>query len=328
MARVPAAVAILLALLPSAGRAQAAEPLSANPITVVIPYTAGASADVTMRLLTQQITDATGQKFLIRNMPGAGAVIGAQHVKRAAPDGLTVLQLVVGTHGTSQRTVTPQPYDLLTDFEPITLLWNLPLFLVVPAAGKDHSVADLLARARTTAGGLSYASTGINTAGHFLGELLAREAGVAMLHIPYLGASPAITDLVTGRVDFYYVSYASVSSFVTSGRLRLLAVASEARLPLLKDVPTMAEAGFPRVLMASQFGLAAPARTPAPVVARLNAMFTAAARDAEVARKAVSQGVELAPTTPAELRAMIVRELVRIDEHLRSRPAEAQQPSR
>ncbi len=300
--------------------AHAAEPFSASPMTLVIPYTAGASADVTMRLLTQQIAESTGQKFIIRNMPGGAAVVATQFVMRSAPNGLTLLQLVVGTHSTSQRTTSPQPYDLLTDLEPIMLLWNLPLFMVVPTAGKDNSVADLVQRAKATPGGLSYASTGINTAGHFLGELLSRETGAPMLHIPYLGASPAMTDLVTGRVDFYYVSYASVISFVTSGRLRLLAVASQSRLPLLKDVPTMAEAGYPRVQMASQFGLAAPAGTPPPIVAKLNAMFAAAAGDPEVVRKTVAQGVELAPNKPEELRSMIAAELQRVDEHLKARP--------
>jgi tripartite-type tricarboxylate transporter receptor subunit TctC len=298
---------------------QAKQPLSSNPITVVIPYTAGASADVTTRMLTEQITSSTGQRFVIRNMPGAGAVVAAQFVRRAAPDGHTVLQLVVGTHATSQRTINPQPYDLLADFEPVTLLWNLPLFMVVPGAGKDHSVADLVHRAKTTPEGLNYASPGINSAGHFLGELLSQEAGAPMLHVPYKGASPAITDLIAGRVDFYYVSYASVISFVTSGRLKLLAVASPARLPLLKDVPTMKEAGFPRVEMVSQFGLAAPARTPQPIIARLNEMFTDASRDPGVAKKAVSQGVELAPNAPQEFRAIISGELQHIDEHLRSR---------
>jgi tripartite-type tricarboxylate transporter receptor subunit TctC len=316
------AVALLFSLALPCG---AGQPLSANHITVVIPYTAGASADVTMRMLTQQITDTTGQKFLIRNMPGGGAVIGAQHVRRAAPDGLTLLQLVVATHATSQRTVTPQPYDLLADFEPITMLWNLPLFLVVPASGNDNTVADLVQRARSSTSGLSYASTGINTAGHFLGEILSREAKAPMLHIPYQGASPAMTDLVTGRVDFYYVSYASVISFVTSGRLRLLAVASPSRLPLLKEIPTMAEAGYPRVEMASQFGLGAPARTPPQIVTKLNEMFSAAARDPEIVKKAVSQGVELAPNSPDEFRALIAREFQRIDDHLRSRPQSPQQ---
>ena len=299
---------------------EAAEPLSPSPITVVIPYTAGASADVTMRLLTQHIGESAGQKFVIRNMPGGGAVLATQAVMRAPPNGLTVLQLVVGTHAASQRTTSPQPYDLLTDLEPVTLLWNLPLFMVVPSAGKDQSVADLVARARATPGGLNYASTGINTAGHFLGELLAKETGAPMVHIPYLGAAPAITDLVTGRVDFYYVSYASVSSFVTSGRLRLLAVAAETRLPLLKEVPTMAETGYPRVLMASQFGLAAPARTPPGIVARLSEMFTAATRDPAVAARATAQGVELAPNRPVQFRAMIEAELGRVDELLKARP--------
>jgi tripartite-type tricarboxylate transporter receptor subunit TctC len=323
MARAAAIAAAWLSVL--ALPCQAKQPLSPSPITVVIPYTAGASADITMRLVTQQITDTTSQKFVIRNMPGAGAVVAAQYVRRAAPDGLTVLQLVVGTHGTSQRTINPQPYDLLADFAPVTLLWNLPLFMVVPAKGADHSVADLVRSAKATPSGLSYASPGVNSGGHFLGEMLSQDAGAPMLHIPYKGASPAITDLVAGRVDFYFVSYASVISYVTSGRLRLLAIASPARLPLLKDVPTMKEAGFPRVEMGAQFGLAAPGGTPPPIVAKLNEMFTAAARDPDIVKKAVSQGIELAPNSPQEFRAMIASELERIDAHLRSRPAAPRQ---
>lgn len=136
--------------------AQPPEPLSGtSPITVVIPYTAGASADVTMRMLTQQITDTTGQRFLIRNMPGSGAVLAAQTVMRAAPDGLTLLQVVVGTQATSQKASKPQPYDLLADLEPISLLWSFPLFMVIPGTSKDGSVADLVARAKATAGGLN-----------------------------------------------------------------------------------------------------------------------------------------------------------------------------
>lgn len=300
--------------------ARASEPLFAtSPITVVIPYTAGASADVTMRMLTQKITDTTGQRFLIRNMPGSGAVLAAQTVVRAAPDGQTLLQVVVGTQATSQKANKPQPYDLLADLEPISLLWSFPLFMVIPGTSKDASVADLVARAKATSGGLNYASPGINTAAHFLGEILSRQAGAPMLHIPYLGASPAMTDLIAGRVDFYFVSYASAISFVTSGRLKLLAVASPARVPLLKDVPTMTEAGYPDATMESQFGIAAPAKTPASVVARLNAMFKAAAKDPAVAAKADSQGLELTLNSPAEFRGMIAAELKRVDQLLAAR---------
>lgn len=140
-----------------------------------------------------------------------------------------------------------------------------------------------------------------------------------MLHIPYPGASPAMTDLVAGRVDFYFVSYASAITFVKSGRLRPLAVASPERVALLKNVPTMTEAGYPDATMESQFGLAAPARTPASVVARLNAMFTAATKDPAVAAKADSHGLDLTPNSPDDFRKMIAAELKRVDQLLAER---------
>lgn len=295
------------------GHAPRAQLLSSNPITVVVPYAPGFAADITQRLLNQKVTEMTGQPFVVKNLAGGGGVIGALDVKRAAPDGHTLLQLVVGTHATSQRVAASPPYELRKDFEPITLLWNLPQFMAVPYASPARSVAELIAMGRSKPGGLSFASVGVNSAGHFLGELLSKETKVTMVHVPYPGAAKAVTDLITNRVDFFFSSYGSIRPSVLDNKLRTIAVASSKRLGILSNVPTMAEQGFPAATMTSQFGLAAPARTPEPVIQRLNEAFAKAARDPDVVRKTIDDGIELAPSSPAEFSAMIEKEFEKLD---------------
>lgn len=305
------------------GCAARAQLVSTNPITVVVPYAPGFAADVTQRLLNQKVTENTGQPFIVKNVAGGGGVLGALEVKRAAPDGHTLLQLVVGTHATSQRVAASPPYDLLKDFEPVTLLWNLPQFMAVPYASPARSVAELVSMGRAKPGGLSFASVGVNTAGHFLGELLAKETKVTMVHVPYPGAAKAVTDLVTNRVDFFFSSYGSVRSFVLDNKVRTIAVASPKRLDILPGVPTMAEQGYPAATMISRFGLAAPAKTPDAVIRRLNEAFARAARDPDVVKKTVDDGIELAPGSPAEFSAMIAEEFTKLDKILK--PAAAAQ---
>ena len=296
--------------------------LSNNPITVVVPYPPGAAADVTMRLITDKLTEQTGQPFVIRNVPGGGLAIAAVQVKSASPDGHTLLQLVVGTHATTQRLAGAKPqYDLLKDFAPIMLMWNLPQFLAVPSASPARSIADLIALAKSKPNGLSYGSVGANTAGHFLGEMLAQDSKAPMTHVPYKGAAPALIDLIASRIDFMFASYASLQSFVDDKRVRALAVASPRRVAELPAIPTMADEGFANVTMTSQFGLAAPANTPTAIVQTLNAAFTKAIRDPELVRKTAGHGLDFAPSTPAEFTAMIAQEFKNLDRLLKPSPA-------
>lgn len=290
---------------------------SSRPIIVVVPYAPGFAADVTMRQLNQKVSEATGQPIMVKNVAGAGGVIGAHEVRRAAPDGHTLLQLVVGTHATSQRVTSPQPYDLLADFTPITLLWNLPQFMAVPAGSAARSVSDLIALGKAKPGGLSFASVGVNTAGHFLGDMLAAETGQRMVHVPYPGAAKAVIDLVAGRVDFFFSSYGSIKPLVRDNKLRTVAIASAKRLGILPDVPTMGEQGFAGVVMTSQFGLASPAKTPDAVVRRLNEAYAAAARDPDIVKKAADEGTEMAPNSPEEFRALIAEEFKKLDRILK-----------
>jgi tripartite-type tricarboxylate transporter receptor subunit TctC len=320
-----AALASLLGLAAVALPAPAAaQVLPGRPITVVVAFPPGASADTTMRLITQKITEDTGQQFVIDNRSGAAGFLAANAVKQAVPDGHTLLQVVVGTLVTNQVTSADPGYDLRRDFEPITQLWNLPLALVVPETSKAHTVAELISLAKTKAGGMNYASTAVNSAGHLLGGMLASAGHVNMVHVPYRGAAPAVTDLVAGRIDFYFVSYASVSSFVESGKLRVLAVAAPRRLTALPDVPTMAEAGFPQVALGVQWGIAAPAKAPRPVIEALHKAFVSAANDPIIVKRMGDQGIEMTTSSPEEFGAIIASEFDKIDHILRAAGVKSQ----
>jgi tripartite-type tricarboxylate transporter receptor subunit TctC len=310
-------VAIVALLIAGLSTTQA-QILPGRPVSVVVAFPPGASADTIMRLITRKVTEDTGQQFVIDNRSGAAGFLAANTVKMAPPDGHTLLQMVVGTLVTNQVTSADAGYDVRRDFEPITQLWNLPLALVVPQDSPAQTVADLVRIAKTRPEGLNYASTAINSAGHLLGAMLASAGGVPMVHVPYRGAAPAVTDLVAGRIDLYFVSYASVSPFVEAGKLRVLGVASPRRLQALPSVPTMAEAGFPDVALGVQWGVAAPAKTPAPIIARLHKAFVDAAQDPALVKRMAEQGVEIATSSPAEFGSIIADEFNKIDRVLKA----------
>jgi len=314
MWRVPA-VAIVAVV---AAHAACAQVLPGRPITVVVPFPPGASADAIMRLITHKITENTGQQFVIDNRTGGAASVSAIAVKQAPPDGHTLLELVVGTHAQNQKVGSEVLYDVRRDFEPITQLWNFPLTLAVPASSPARSVAELVALGKSKPGGLSYASTAVNSAGHLLGAMLSAASATPMVHIPYRGAPPALTDLVAGRVDFYFASYASVGPFVAAGTLRMLAVSSAHRLKALPDLPTMGEAGYPSVELGARWGVVAPAKTPPDVIRKLNEAFVAAANDPDVVRRMEEQGVEIATNSPEQFKALIEAEVEQLERAVKS----------
>jgi tripartite-type tricarboxylate transporter receptor subunit TctC len=310
----PRALVILAALIAAnavAERDAAAELLSSRPITVVIPFTPGASSDTFQRLVAKRVSENTGQSIIVESRPGGGGPVGAVAVKRALPDGHTLFQANSGTHATNVTLYPSQPYDAVKDFAPITLMWSFPQLLVVPADGPAKSVAELAAYAKTKPGGLSYGSQGNGSGGHLLGAMLSRHVGVPMVHVPYRGAGPAALDVATGRIDFLFVSYASVLPHYLSGKVRVLAVSSAKRLTALPQVPTMAETGFAGLEMETWFGLMAPAGTPEPVVSKLNAAFVQAVHAPEVVKQMIDQGAEPVTDTPQEFAAYIDAEIKR-----------------
>jgi tripartite-type tricarboxylate transporter receptor subunit TctC len=303
-------LAAVVAVSSIAGDA-AAELLSSRPITVVIPFTPGASADTLQRIVNKKVTENTGQILVVESRGGGGGAIGASVVKQAPPDGHTLFQANAGTHAANQSLYATLPYDPIKDFRPITLLWSFPQLLAVASDSPAKTVDELVALAKSKPGGLSFASQGTGSGGHLLGEMLKARTGANMVHIPYRGAGPAALDLATGRVDFFFVSYSSALSFLQAGKIRALAVTSPKRLPALPEAPTMREVGYAGIELDAWFGLVAPAGTPDPVIGKLNAAFVQAVRDPEVTRQIIDQGAEPAGDTPDAFAAFIVSETER-----------------
>ena len=304
------AVSIAAGLI--AGENTAAQILSKRPITLVIPYTPGASSDSFQRLVAKKVTEDTGQLIIVESRPGGSGTVGALAVKQAPPDGYTLFQANSGTHAANVTLFPSLPYDPSRDFQPITLMWSFPQLLVVPVQSPAKSVSGLLDLAKSKVGGLSFGSQGNGSTGHMLGDMLKLRSGSSsMVHVPYRGAGPAALDVATGRLDFLFVSYASVLPFIQSGKVRVLAVASTKRLAIMPDVATMAELGFPGFELVAWFGLVGPAGMSEAVVGKLHAAFAHAIRDPQIAKQFEDQGAEAITNTPAEFAAFIASETER-----------------
>lgn len=283
--------AAALVLAAGAGRrAGAQEPFPSRPIRVVFPYAAGGGPDSSLRLVANKVEQQTGATVLIENKPGAGGTIGTTYVKQARPDGYTLMQGSHSTHATNPWLYKNIGYDPLADFEPVTLLFASRTFLLVPASLGVNSVKDLYDYAKRKQGGVTYASPGVGSGGHLGGAMLGRAFGVTATHIPYRGSAGTRTDLLTGRVDFLFNSIQPFIGDLQMGTVKALALAHNERFPGLPEIPTMAEEGYPGIEIQNWFGLFAPAGVPAPVLDKLNAMFSAAANDPELKDGAAREG--------------------------------------
>jgi tripartite-type tricarboxylate transporter receptor subunit TctC len=280
----------LLALAPLAAQAQAAFPSKA--LTIVVPFSPGGTTDILARVVGQYLAKELGQAVIIDNRPGAGGNIGAQMVARAAPDGYTLLMGTVGTHAINQSLYKKMPFDPIKDFAPITRIALVPNLLVANPSQPFKTVKELIAHAKANPGKVTFASSGSGTSIHLSGEMFQQMAGVEMQHIPYKGSAPALTDLLGGQTAIMFDNMPSVISHVRAGKLRPIAVTTPTRSPALPDVPTIAESGVPGYSATSWFGLLAPAGTPAPVIAKLNASILKGLADPEVKKKLAEQGAE------------------------------------
>jgi tripartite-type tricarboxylate transporter receptor subunit TctC len=294
-------------------------------ITLLVPFPPGGSSDIVMRLVAHKVAESMKQTIIIDNRPGGSGNVAAMAIKNAPPDGYLLMMGHTGTHAINPSLYTDLKFDPMKDFAPITPLILFNNILVVPEASPARTVADLVALAKTKPEGLSYGSQGVGTGGHLLGELLAKHAGVKLVHVPYRGIAPAVTDTVAGRMDMLFASYISMGGHVESGKLRMLAIAGAQRHPRIPDVPTMAEAGYPDVQMQQWFGLFAPAGTPAPVVRKLNAEFVKALDSDDVKDKVLPQVASVIPGPPEELAAMVARDIVRLGQVVKGSWAQAPQ---
>jgi tripartite-type tricarboxylate transporter receptor subunit TctC len=292
-------------------RAQVAD-FPSRPITLLVPFVAGGSSDVVMRLVSKRVSERLKQPIVIDNRPGGAGNVAALAIKNAPKDGYTLMMGHTGTHAINATLYSDLKFDPAKDFAPITPLISFNNILIVNEGSTAKSAKALVALGKSKADGLTYASQGVGTGGHLLGVILAKQTGLNLIHVPYRGVAPAVTDMVAGRVDLMFSSYVTAGPHIESGKLRMLAIAGAKRHPKFPELPTMAEAGFPGVEMEQWFGLFAPAGTPEPVVRKLNEAFVEALESDEVRNTLLPQGAVITPGTPQDLAAMVARDIVRL----------------
>jgi len=297
-------VALAAAAMPVTASAQ---PYPNRPIRIVVPYAAGGAVDIVARIVGQALSEELKQPVIVDNRPGASANIGMELVAKAPADGYMLLMASNGL--TTNMALFPNlVFDGRRDFAPIARIGYAPLVIVVPASSPVKSLKDLIALAKAKPGELSYGSAGNGSSGHLAGESLKALTGIDVLHVPYKGGAPAVTDLLGERLSFMPINPLEVISYVQAGRLRVLAVGSDKRVPLLPDVPTVAEAGVPGFEATVWWGLVAPAKTPAEDVAILNTATNKALHDPAILKKLADLGVVTTPGTPSDFAQFISKQ--------------------
>jgi tripartite-type tricarboxylate transporter receptor subunit TctC len=254
---------------------------------------------------------------VIENRGGGGGVPAALGIKQAAPDGYTLFLANNGLFAIMPALTADIRFDPVKDFQPITPLFSFPSVLVVPTASPAKSVKELVDLAKSKPGGLNYASQGVGSGGHILGEMLRLKSGAPFVHVPYRGAGPAVTDLAGGNVDLLFSSYVSAIGQVQAGKLRILGWTATKRTPALPDVPTMAEAGYPGTELEIWQGIVAPAGTPPAIVRKLQAEFVKAAKSPDIVSKVAAQAVEMYTTTPEEMAKLLASDIERLGKVIR-----------
>lgn len=303
-----AVVALLLGVSTSA-IAQAAFPAQ-KPITLVVPFAPGGGNDILARAIAPKMRQLLGQSVIIENKPGAGGNLGAEFVARARPDGYT---LVIAS---SQVTMNPflgmkVPFRIEHDFEPIGLIASVPIVLVANNDQPYKTLKDFIQYSRSHPGKLSYSSPGNGTPQHLAGEVFAKLNKTELLHVPYRGTGPSITDLMGGQVQISFATFASAMQHVQAGKLRALGIAGQKRSALMPDLPTFAEAGLTGYEAGLWYSLLAPAKTPRAIVNKVNEALVEALKSPDVVEQLTKQGFETQASTPDELKAYIGKELAR-----------------
>lgn len=316
-------VALSLALMPGAGLAQS-DNYPSRPITILVPFPPGGISDVMTRAVAQKVADGLKTNIVIDNRGGGGGVPAALALKQSAPDGYTLFLANNGLFAIMPAMGGEARFDPLKDFAPITPIVSFPSVLMVPAGLPAKSVKELVELAKTKPGGINFASQGVGSGGHVLGEMLRLKSGAKMVHVPYRGAGPAVTDVAAGNVDMLFGSYVSGAGQVQAGKIRLLGWTAHKRSPAIPDVPTMAEAGFPGTELEIWHGIVAPPGTPAPIVRKLNEEFVKALRSPEILAMFAKQAADGLPTTPEAFSKLIASDVERLGKVVREAGIKAQ----
>jgi tripartite-type tricarboxylate transporter receptor subunit TctC len=294
--------------LPAFAQTKAGYPT--QTIKMIVGFGPGGSTDVTARIITAKMYELLGQRVVIENKPGGGSNIGSELAARGAPDGYTLLLGTVAN--TINMTLYKNPgYDIVRDFEPISMLTSAPAVLVVTPKLPVNTVQELIALARAKPDSLNYSTSGVGTTPHLAGELLLQRFNIKMTHVAYKGAAPALTDTISGVTQVGFKTALSAIPSIQSGQLKALAVCSTKRLSLLPDVPTMAEAGVPDFEITSWNGLFAPKGTPQDIIEKLNQVCVAISRMKDVQETFAAQAADSQSSTPAQLKAFVAAEIAK-----------------
>jgi tripartite-type tricarboxylate transporter receptor subunit TctC len=291
----------------------AADTYPARAIKIIVAYPAGGANDIVARSIAEELTKDLGQPVVIENKSGAAGVVGAEAAAHATPDGYTLL-MAAGAHTLAPSLNAKLPYDIVTDFQPISLAATSTYLLVVNPSVPAGSVKELIALAKAQPGKLNFASSGAGAPPHLAGVLFQKMTGTELNHVPYRGDTPGIADLVAGHVQLAFFSISPLIPQVQSGKLRALAITSDTRSAAMPDLPTIAESGLPGYNVGTWWGLMAPAGTPRPIVERLAAAMKKAVTAPAIRERFVASGIDPKSNTPDEFAAMVKSEVSRYRE--------------
>ena len=300
-----AAAAALCA--PHALSAERATDYPSRPIRLVVPFVAGGSTDIIARVVGQKMAEQWGKQVVVDNRPGANGIIAMEIVARAAPDGYTLVLGYVANLGTAPALNPKLPYDPVKDYAPISHIASAPSIGVVHPGVPAKNLQELIALARAKPASVSFGSAAVGSIGHLSGELINRMAGVRMQHVPYKGGGQAVTDVLAGQIPMVIIGMTAVTPHVRSGRLRAILTTGAKRSFAFPDVPTVAEQGFPGFAADAWYGLLAPARTPRPIVDKLNAEVVRIVKLPEAKERLAAVGFEIVGSSPEDF-AKLIRE--------------------
>jgi tripartite-type tricarboxylate transporter receptor subunit TctC len=300
--------ALAIAAAPAQGAAPA--PYPNKFVRFIVPYAPGGSSDVLARTLGQKLDNTLGQTFIVDNRPGAGSMIGTNIAAKSAPDGYTII-LSDMPHTINPSIYLKVPYDPIKDFSPISIIGVSPMFLFANVSVQAQNVKDFIALAKTQPGKIAIASGGTGATTHLMAELLQSNAGIQLIHVPYKGAGPALTDVVAGQIPVTFTSMATAASQVKSGRLRILGVTSAKRLPAFPNVATFAESGVPGMVVEHWWGVMAPAGVPRPIIEKLHGAIVTAVNSPDLRERFATLAVEPRTNTPQEFRALLASDVKR-----------------
>ena len=282
-----------------------------RPVTIVVPFPPGGGTDAGARLIAQKLSTRWGQSVIIDNKAGASGMVGSEYVSRAKPDGYTLLIGNIGTFSINPSLYKKMPYDPDKAFVPVSMIAELPYFLLVTPSLKANNVKEFIAFAKANPGAVTYASSGSGSGPHLAGEMFEKATGLDMMHVPYKGGGPAAADVMAGHVNMYFSTVLESIGSVKSGKLKALGTSSLVRSPAMPELPTIAESGVPGFDAASWIGIAAPAGTSPALVDKIAADVKAVISEQDTKQTLIQQGATPMPLTPTAFKARIESDRVR-----------------